>query len=130
MQETNAGYISMQKTKWTMLLGTAISVLSSTALYANTLFWLISFSNDFGGVFHRNPWLNPLVFGINMTSILNDVGMMFVSGTFNPVLDQLWVARILQFLSSWSSGRSNKAKVGSMEIGQGVESSPPPVAVP
>ena len=38
-----------------------------------------------GKSFSANPYLNPYVFGINLDSVLNDVGMLLACGVVNKV---------------------------------------------
>ena len=72
----SAGYKKMQQTKWMTFFGATLSVVSSTLLYVNLLLLIFgSFSR-----YERNPWLNPWVFGMNVDSICNDVGMIFACG--------------------------------------------------
>jgi hypothetical protein len=71
----SAGYKKMQQTKWMTMFGATLSVLSSTLLYVNFMLWLFT-----QGQYNRSPWLNPWVFGLNMDSICNDVGMIFACG--------------------------------------------------
>jgi hypothetical protein len=65
----------LKKTKNLTLAGAVVIVVSSTLLYLNVVLWVIV-----RGPFVASPWLNPLVFGGNANSIMNDIGMMFVSG--------------------------------------------------
>jgi hypothetical protein len=61
------------------MFGAALSVLSSTLLYVNFLLWVFAGGLS-GSRNERNPWLNPFLFGVNMDSICNDVGMIFACG--------------------------------------------------
>jgi hypothetical protein len=70
---------NMQQTMRMTLFGSTLTVTSSTVLYVDMV---LQFTVQ--GRFHSSPWLNTLVFGINLDSILNDVGMMIVSGALNP----------------------------------------------
>jgi hypothetical protein len=74
----SAGEISLEKTKWLTLLGAGLAVLSSTAMYIN--YGLFIVLGDYGKPFYANPYLNLFVFGINLDSILNDVGMLLACG--------------------------------------------------
>jgi hypothetical protein len=76
----SAGYNKMQQTKWMTMFGAALSVLSSTLLYVNFMLWF--FAQD---QYDRSPWLNPWVFGVNMDSICNDMGMIFACGVLKKV---------------------------------------------
>ena len=87
----SAGQISLEKTKWLTLLGASLSVISSTALYTNAgLFVLFG---DYGKPFYANPYLNPLVFGANLDSVLNDVGMLLACGVIKKVACETLTAR-------------------------------------
>ena len=77
------GQISLEKTKWLTLLGASLSVISSTALYIN--FGLFVVLGDYGKPFYANPYLHPLVFGINLDSILNDIGMLLACGVVKKI---------------------------------------------
>jgi hypothetical protein len=76
--QLSTGYESLQKTKWMTLSGTCLAVFSSSALYINVL--LIFLLGGYGTPFYTNPYLNVLVFGLNLDSVLNDVGMFLVCG--------------------------------------------------
>ena len=76
MANASEGYKSLQKTKWLTLAGCTLAVGSSTLMYLNVLLYFTIKE----GSFASNPWLNPLVFAISLDSILNDVGMLLVSG--------------------------------------------------
>jgi hypothetical protein len=75
-----AGYRRLQQTKHMTLWGCFIAVSSSSMLYINLFLWL-----TIGGVFDRSPWLNPFVFGMNLNSILNDIGLLLVCGVFKKL---------------------------------------------
>ena len=77
------GQLSLEKTKWRTLVGASLAVLSSTAFYIN--FGLATLLGDPGKPFFANPYLNVLVFGINLDSTLNDVGMLLVSDALKAV---------------------------------------------
>jgi hypothetical protein len=63
------------KTKWLALSGASLAVLSSTALYINFLLFIV-----LGGKWLNNPYLSVYVFGINLGSVLNDVGLLLACG--------------------------------------------------
>jgi hypothetical protein len=74
----SAGYKSLLKTKWMTLLGAILAVVSSTVLYINMgMFFVLG---GFGTPFFANPYLNIMVFGMNLDSVLNDIGMLLVCG--------------------------------------------------
>jgi hypothetical protein len=77
------GQISLEKTKWLTLVGASLAVLSSTALYIN--FGLFILLGRTGKPFYANPYLNPMVFGFNLDSVLNDVGMLLACGVIKKV---------------------------------------------
>ena len=76
--QRSAGYKSMMKTKWLTLSGAILAVLSSTALYINLL--LMIMLGGSGSPWHANPYLQVGVFGVNLDSVLNDLGMLLVCG--------------------------------------------------
>jgi hypothetical protein len=65
-------YKHMQQTKWHTLVGSTLVVVSSTLLYINAVCCIV--------IGWSSAWLNILVFGINLDSILNDIGMVILSG--------------------------------------------------
>ena len=73
----------MEKTKWLTLFGTSLAVLSSSALYINGGLYVVL--GDFGNPFLANIYLNPFVFGINLDSVLNDVGVLLACGVLKKV---------------------------------------------
>jgi hypothetical protein len=76
------GYQKMRRRKWTTLLGIALVVGGSSALYVQTC--LLS-SNP--SRFIANPWVNPYIFGTKATSVLRDIGMFMVSGAALPCVN-------------------------------------------
>jgi hypothetical protein len=86
--QESAGYKSMQKTKWMTLTGSVLAVLSSSVLYVNIIAFL--FLGGSGSRWWNSPYLHYQVFGLNLDSVLNDVGMLLACGmlkqiTFGPV---------------------------------------------
>ena len=79
----SAGYKSMIKTKWLTLLGASLAVFSSTALYINMGLFFVLGGN--GLPFWANPYLHIMVFGMNLDSVLNDVGMLVACGVLKKV---------------------------------------------
>jgi hypothetical protein len=77
------GQISLEKTKWLTLLGASLAVLSSTAMYINAGLFVVLHGP--GKPFSANPYLHPFVFGTNLDSLLNDVGMLLACGVVNKV---------------------------------------------
>jgi hypothetical protein len=68
----------MQKTKWMTLTGSTLAVVSSSALYVNMILYM--FLGERGNQFHVSPYLNYSVFGMNLDSVLNDVGILLACG--------------------------------------------------
>jgi hypothetical protein len=81
--QESAGYKSMQKTKWMTLTGSTLAVLSSSALYVNAILWM--FLGERGNWFFTSPYLNYQVFGMNLDSVLNDIGMLLVCGVLKKI---------------------------------------------
>ena len=77
------GQISLEKTKWLKLLGASLAVISSTASYIN--FGLFVVLGDWGKPFYTNPYLNVMVFGVNLDSVLNDIGMLLACGVVKKI---------------------------------------------
>ena len=76
--QLSAGYKSLQITKWVTLSGACLAVFSSSALYTNLLLFIILGAP--GNPFYTSPYLHILVFGLNLDSVLNDVGMLLACG--------------------------------------------------
>jgi hypothetical protein len=71
---------NLEKTKYTTLAGCSLAVFSSTLFYINIIVGIV-----FQGGFVTDPWLNPIVFGVNVDSICNDVGMFMMSGSLKQL---------------------------------------------
>ena len=99
------GQISLEKTKWLTLLGASLAVISSTAFYIN--FGLFVVLGDFGKPFYANPYLHVLVFGINLDSVLNDIGMLLACGVVKKITYETLTTRFRSF--SATSRKSQKA---------------------
>jgi len=71
-------YIQIRRTKIFTLCGALLAVTSSSLLYINLLVWYL------WGYVHDpdNAYLNPLLFGANVDSIVNDVSMLLACGAF------------------------------------------------
>jgi hypothetical protein len=79
----SVGYKKLLKTKWMALAGASLAVASSTALYVNAgLFTLLG---GYGTQFYASPYLNIEVFGMNLDSVLNDVGILLACGMLKTV---------------------------------------------
>ena len=98
------GYKRMEKTKWHTLVGSTIVVVSSTLLYINALLWF-----TIGGLFQSSPWLSILVFGINLGSILNNIGMVVLSG----VLKNTSISAVAR---AFTSARASPKKQSLVEV--------------
>ena len=85
------GQISLEKTKWLTLLGAGLAVLSSTAMYINAALYVML--GGFGKSLWANPYLNPFVFGFNLDSVLNDVGMLLACGVIKKITYEAVTAR-------------------------------------
>ena len=81
--QESAGYKSMQKTKWMTLTGSTLAVVSSSALYVNMILYM--FLGEMGNQLHTSPYLHYGVFGMNLDSVLNDVGMLLACGVLKTV---------------------------------------------
>ena len=81
------GYRHMQRTKWMTVFGAVLSVSSSTLLY--TMGILLT-TNSWDSIYWTSPWLNVIVFPINADSMLNDIGMLLLSGMTHSVLLKVW----------------------------------------
>jgi hypothetical protein len=65
------------------LLGVSLAVVSSTALYINTgMFFVLG---GMGKPFWTNPYLHVFIFGMNLDSVLNDLGMLLASGLLTTI---------------------------------------------
>jgi hypothetical protein len=80
-----ARYKAMLKTKWMTLGGTSLAVVSSTALYINMLLFFALGDHASGNKWNANSYLNISVFGPNLDSVLNDVGLLLVCGVLKTV---------------------------------------------
>ena len=74
------------------MVGSTFAVIPSTGLYFNLIFWALSSDGD---PFWTDPFLNPLVTGINADSIANNLSMILISG----VLKTLSCGALLRRLS-------------------------------
>ena len=85
------GQISLEKTKWLTLLGAGLAVLSSTAMYINAALYVML--GGLGKPFYANPYLHPLVFGFNLDSVLNDLGMLLACGVIKKITCEAAIVR-------------------------------------
>ena len=100
------GQISLEKTKWLTLLGASLAVISSTAFYINFGLWVVL--GDNGKPFYTSPYLNVMVFGINLDSVLNDIGMLLACGVVKKITYETVTTRFRSF--STTSRKSCKAE--------------------
>jgi hypothetical protein len=70
----------IERTKWATFAGVTLAVASSSVLYLNVILWAVM-----RGVFAPSPWLNPIVFMVNVDSVLNNFSLLLVSGLLRPV---------------------------------------------
>ena len=98
------GQISLEKTKWLTLVGASLAVISSTALYINFGLWVVL--GGAGKPFYANPYLNTNVFGINLDSVLNDIGMLLACGVVKKITYETVTTRFRSF--SATSRKSQK----------------------
>jgi hypothetical protein len=100
--QRSAAYRSLQKTKYMTLAGASLAVVSSTALYINMGLFFVLGGN--GKPFYANPYLHVTVFGTNLDSVLNDVGMLLACGV------------IKTFWASWTRQQTTVAPVGNAPL--------------
>ena len=79
-----AGYHRLLQSMWMSLLGSLLAVLSSTVLYGNEFYFFLNNQTP-GHPAVANPFLNIFVFGINMDSMCNDIGVLLVCGVLKNV---------------------------------------------
>ena len=90
----------LQKTMYMTLFGSSLAVFSSTALYINMIVNAVQ-PKSLG-----SPWSHSLMFGMNLDSILNDVGMLFVCGALNGAK---W-KHVMDFMRRMPAGLKKKAR--------------------
>jgi hypothetical protein len=74
----------LRRTHRSNVWGVTIAVFSSTLLYINmVLFLAFTFSGDY--FFYSSRLLNPWCVGLNLDSILNNVGMVLLCGMLKDV---------------------------------------------
>jgi hypothetical protein len=80
----------MQRRKWATLIGSTLAVTSSTLLYLNIFPFLLRplFYDDYG--VSNNEYANPVVFGVNIDAIMNNLGMLVACGFFSKVPVPCW----------------------------------------
>jgi hypothetical protein len=92
--ERSAGYQSMRQSIWLSLSGAVLMLLSSIAVHSNSLYFVYGLYVGPGHPALSNPYLNIDVFGIIVSSICNDVGMLLVCGVWKKLKVKVWVSRI------------------------------------
>jgi hypothetical protein len=75
LRQSGARGSPLRTTMCMTLFGSTLAVFSSTAFYI-----LCILRTTIVGRFAKSIWLEPLMFALNLDSILNDVGMIFVCG--------------------------------------------------
>ena len=76
------------------LTGAVLAVISSSALYVNVgLFFVLG---EDGKSFFSNRYLNIFVFGMNLDSVLNDVGMLVACGVLKKFTYEKLAMRFLK----------------------------------
>ena len=61
---------------------------------------------DYGKPFYANPYLNANVFGVNLDSVLNDIGMLLACGVVKKITYETVTTRFRSF--SATSRKSQK----------------------
>jgi len=100
------GYVQLQKTMYMTLFGSSMAVISSTYLYINLLLFFDEQAHGLRNTIETNPIWNPLVIAGNMDSIVNDIGMLFVSGVFKHAGAEVFSTR----LGTFSKGGSIQSR--------------------
>jgi hypothetical protein len=122
--QRTAGHRSLQMTKWMTLAGASLAVFSSTALYINGGLFIVLGGN--GKPFYVNPYLNPLVCGFNLDSVLNDVGMLVASG----VVKKLWTSWTWKQTTVGVFGKAPFSPPGLFSVQLKLPPPPPPLTPP
>jgi hypothetical protein len=75
-----------------------LAVFSSTILYINAILFTVV-----QGPFMTNPWLNPIVFGSNLDSICNDIGLLLLSNIPHEIMDtQIDIRSLVHYTWHWA----------------------------
>ena len=80
----SAGYHKLRQSMWMSLLGSLLAVLSSTVLYGNAFYFFLNYQTP-GHPAVANPFLNIYIFGKNVDSMCNDIGVLLVCGVLKNV---------------------------------------------
>jgi hypothetical protein len=106
VRSQSAGYKRMRQTIRMTLAGSSLAMLSSTALYANTLAFIVMGPDS---MFYSSPFLHVLSFGVNLDSVLNAIAMLLASGIFRD----LSIGPAIKWLKSRGTPASKSAPVAS-----------------
>jgi hypothetical protein len=90
----NATDQRLRKAVRTTVVGTTLTVFSSSLLYSNLIAMAVWRDEVLD-----NPWTNPFVLGINLDSAANDLGMLIASGILVSMLSGKMLSRTLSWLS-------------------------------
>ena len=101
-------YTNIQKSMYMTLFGSTLAVLSSTLLYFNLLVYFRDPS-----LLRDDSYLNPLVFGGNLDSILNNVGMLFVCGMFKYMSP---LATVSNAITKTSKADTHHGKISAIDV--------------
>jgi hypothetical protein len=105
----SVGQLSLEKTKWLTLAGSSLAVVSSTALYINGGLWVVL--GDYGQPFYANPYLHVMVFGINLDSVVNDVGMLLACGVLKKITYESVQGAVQKCMSTFRMVAPHKVEV-------------------
>lgn len=93
-------YKELQQTKRATLISASLIVFSSTLLYINAGLWV-----GIQGPFLRCCWLHPYVFGANLDSVVNDIGMFGLGNMWKEVTlkSKNWISEVYMSSKKHSS---------------------------
>ena len=92
------------------LAGASIAVASSSIFYVNFLLRVVM-----PDTFLPNPWLNPMVFMVNVQSVLNGLGIAMVSGLLASVSFQK-LKQNMDRVSPGSSAHNSASTGGAVQL--------------
>ena len=99
------------------LAGASLTVTSSTVLYVNFILAMVSKEST---VYWTSPWMNVFVFGKNLNSVLNDIGLLLLSDipmrAFKWSLQTAALDRCLQNTTRLLSPSRSRAAVAPQKI--------------
>jgi len=96
--ECTATDMRLRTTVRTTLVGTSLTVFSSTLLYANVIAMSVWPDYVLG-----SAWAHPFVFGINVDSVTNDLGMLIASRAVISMMSKGTV--VFRFVKRMSFGK-------------------------